>query len=117
MYIDPQLEELLRGLLPADDGTYRDGAFYDAAAALHYWTERGPALLMDVERTALIDCLLGLGRVLHAIREQTEATASAPEFLPRFAPRPGIERARPVARKLSMADRDAAISQAIGART
>ena len=89
MYIDPQLEELLRGLLPADDGTYRDGAFYDAAAALHYWTAAGPALLMDVERCALLDCVQLVGRLLLAIREQTEAAVSAPAILPRLAPRPG----------------------------
>jgi len=89
MFIDSQLEERARELLGVDDGTFRDGAFYDAAAALDYWTARGPALLMDVELRALLDCVEFVGRLLLAILEQTEATASAPALLPRFAPRPG----------------------------
>ena len=120
MFIDSELEERARALLGADDGTFRDGAFFDAAGALHYWTAAGPALLMDVERRALLDCVEFVGRVLHMIadaRERAKATASAPEFSPHFAPRPGIDRAQPVARKLSMADREGAIRQAIGAPT
>ena len=84
MLLDPELEELAHEILGADDG-----AFYDAAAALHYWTAAGPALLMDVERCALLDCVQLVGRLLLAIREQTETTVSAPRILPRLAPRPG----------------------------